>query len=509
MATSNPSSRMHRLGLFTSKAGPSKPGPPSPLSKDGGDGDGDEDWYIPYNGPYEQQPGQREESRGSWGELLNGWLSDEESGGKQRTFGRDGRSSQAASAPEDRTRSRVVSNSTRHTQSTTGRAPHLRSDPQPRVPTMSFINLDQAGGVGQSPMPPERASNQPHDPPTSSQPAQPPPSLSKRASLASIFTFGRKSLRMSVSMENFSHPFKRDRSNTDGAPPPPPVPPTTRRGRTRAYTTNTQQAERVSDVDEYYNSYYSTLLNTPGNEGGRGPADGGSALRSHPYAYPFPETAAPEPHSAPAALDKGKGRLLHTPKISFNLLDARGASKDIPAYLKPSPRSSLLKASVSTPNLRNIPKGKQRWWAAESWCDAIILPRPRFALRFVDPSGSGRIVSPPPSPIMFPSQTPTMQRRPEPPESKSPQKVRSMGNLIGSPSSPREKPQDIPPAAESSTRKALRPKSFAWDDLALPSPVPSLAKYVSNSLTIRIISCLVLFCLFSFPFSRLRRVTEC
>ncbi|KAF7799650.1 hypothetical protein EIP86_010890 [Pleurotus ostreatoroseus] len=480
MATSNPPTRMSRLGVFTSRHGLPKAGPSSSLSRTVADEEEEDDWYIPYNGPYEEpsEPSQRG-PRDSWGDLLNGWLSEEEAANARGALPRDGRSSQAASAPEDRARSRVISTVSRQTHSTGGRTTHLRSHPLPRKPTMSFTMTDQTGGVGESPIPPNRTSHPLPEPPPTPPPSQPPPTA-KRGSLASIFTFGRKSMRLSTSAEQLAQSAKRDRANTDATPLPAAIPRPNARVRSRAQTDAAQPTQSVAD--EYYNSYYSTLLNTPGDESRRRQEEAGP---SHPYAYAFPETAVPEPHSAPAAVEKGKGRLLNAPKISFNLLDPRGASKDVPDYLKPSPRNSLLKASISTPNLRHIPKGKQRWWAAETWCDAIMFPRPRFALRFVDPSGSGRIVSPPPSPIMFSSQTPTMSRKPEGSEKsqeKSPKKARSMGNMMASAQSHSTGGHEVEevPIAESSTRRPPRPKSFAWDDLALPSPVPSLAKVLEE-----------------------------
>jgi hypothetical protein len=86
--------------------------------------------------------------------------------------------------------------------------------------------------------------------------------------------------------------------------------------------------------------------------------------------------------------------------------------------LKPS-KLAPLKSSASVPNLRGgqltsspqLPKGIDRWLSAESWCDAMILPRPRFKVKQGPEEtdtdsekrdsgrGKGRIVSPPLTPI--------------------------------------------------------------------------------------------------------------
>lgn len=476
MAVQTSPPRMSRLGIFASKAGPSRPGPSSPLSRDVEEL-GDE-WYIPYNGPIEQPPKRNHDSdsRDSWGEMLHEVLSEDEDGGRRDggASGRGARQSHAASAPEqDRSRNRAISNASRLTRSTGAadsrrnthaRAPHLRQNPQPPGPTMSFVNLDQLGGVGGTPTPVERSAL--HTLPAMPRQRDNPPPASHRTSLASIFTFGRrKSIHMSTSMDNLT----RDRAQE---PPLPTATPRSTIGRARANTTLPDTARgRMSHEDEYYNSYYSTLLATPGRE--NGPASEDNSLRSHPYAYPFPQPETAEPQSAPAATDKGKGRLV-VPRINF--LDPRGSK--VPAYLKPSPRNSLLKTSMSTPNL----KGKQRWLAAETWCDAIILPRPRFALKLVESGegGSGRIVSPPPSPVLPDNSDESIQARPGPAAQHAAMtRARTMSRQgASSPPKPEPEPEPQPEASTSQNLRPPRPKSWAWDDLALPSPVPSLAKYV-------------------------------
>lgn len=478
MASAHTPPRMPRLGIFTSRSSAAKSGPSSPLSRELSEQD--DDWYIPYNGPYEPPPSRNgPESRDSWGELLNGILSegeeDEKRGGGR---GRDGRASHAASAPEPDARTRVVSNASRLTQTTGAadqsrrntavRPPVPRSNTQPRPTVRSFV-----GGVGEAPMPTERSA--PQAGPSTPQ-REPNPVISHRSSLASIFTFGRKSLRLSSSMDN----VKRDKPDAAAEPPVPPLSRTIP-GRARANTSIPDGRQPMSPADEYYNSYYSTLLNTPAKE--RPPAEieesVESSMRSHPYAHAHSGSSEEAQDEAPIpAADKGKGRMLMT---RITLLDPRGPK--IPDYLKPSPRNSVLKASVSTPNLRNIPKGRQRWLAAETWCDALILPRPRFAMKLVDPNseGSGRIVSPPPSPILpGHASDPNESIQPRPPpgaQQAAIKKARSTGNLpASSPPPPPAEEVKSPQSVAIKSSRPLRPKSWAWDDLALPSPVPSLAQ---------------------------------
>ncbi|KAI0753998.1 hypothetical protein C8Q80DRAFT_1136045 [Daedaleopsis nitida] len=174
---------------------------------------------------------------------------------------------------------------------------------------------------------------------------------------------------------------------------------------------------------------------------------------------------------------------------------------------------------MSTPNLRAaagsgsmLPKGKQRWLSAETWCDALFLPRPRFALRVDGEGSSGRIVSPPGSPIwpsemeqangvqartlkksvsaiqLSPRSAPPSPPRPPPPMKEAPPRPQP------GPSRPPPPPPPPPPPtepADTTTQlqpngvhpqflKPHRPKSWALDDLALPSPVPSLAKVLKD-----------------------------
>ncbi|KAI0084078.1 hypothetical protein BDY19DRAFT_1060601 [Irpex rosettiformis] len=515
MATAqHPSSRnlmSTRLGLFTSRLSPSRPGPSSPLS--GAGEDQDEDWYIPYNGPYEPPKGTNE-SRESWGALLNGIITDTDpNGGAGR---REERTSHAASAPEtDRSRNRTISGASRLTstepggssrRTTMARKDHARPNAQPRAPTMSYIDPNQAGGVGESPKYIERTSSHPLP---SSSTSSSRPSNANRNSLASIFTFGRKSLRVSASVDSLaahqqrSQDQGRGRSSSHAGPPLPTTSSIQRAPiRPRASTTSRTQ-DRLSPEEEYYNSYYSTLLTTPGRDPTPPLSSEGGSMRSHPYAYPFPSAdAASAPQSAPA-VDKGKGRLI-VPRIT--LLDPRGPK--VPDYLKPSPRNSVLKVSMSTPNLRHLPKGKQKWLSAETWCDAIILPRPRFAMRLIDEhpgEGSRRIVSPPPSPLpsnFHPNPMTSLTQRPSIAVQKSLKKARSMGNISSSPPASREAhiqqrelpvvntiaaPLPRPPPTQNqallgnaSSSRPYRPKSWALDDLALPSPMPSLTEVVKQ-----------------------------
>ncbi|KAK7685525.1 hypothetical protein QCA50_011391 [Cerrena zonata] len=487
--SSSPFSRLPRLGFnFGFKSGPSSPlreTYTSPRkSEKAKEQEKDEDWYIPYNGPIES-PRPRAESnqdRESWGDLLNGWLTEDPSGSPQ-----NGRST---------SRTRALSTVTHLTSSSGNIDPSrksVRMSSRPRVAVPSFINLDQAGGIGDVPMPAERSSKYESTIATSPQTAGTSGTNANRSSLASIWSFGKRGLRHSASLDQLSRSRSsasgtRERANTSAyavpaMPTASPVPMSSQRGNDDA--TNSRPAP-IAEDNEYY---YSSLLVHQSISGHPQPRQ--EDLSSHPYAVAFP--TSPQSQSAPPPSYKGKSKALNPGKLTITWLDPR--QKSIPGYLKPSPRNSILKASLSTPNLRDLPKGKQRWLSAETWCDAIILPRPRFALRLAEGQPSGRIVSPPGSPVSSPeeSQGQDSRNRFAKDSSSTPllkQSV-SLNNLVSptlaSTAPPSRALEKATPASAgpvinetAKTLKPPRPKSWALDDLALPSPVPSLAQVLAE-----------------------------
>ncbi|KAF7425999.1 hypothetical protein PC9H_008361 [Pleurotus ostreatus] len=200
----------------------------------------------------------------------------------------------------------------------------------------------------------------------------------------------------------------------------------------------------------------------------------------------------------------------------------------------PRPINIIKQKSVPNSPHHAFPRGLDRWLSAETWCDALFLPKPRLRLRGDDPyyekgesivgpsSGSRRIVSPPGSPVArdFVNRADGSQTL----ESRVLAHSRSLADLrLGHQESViadrkgKERMTGRPATADvsgsrargltlpsSSARPATanpitgtkvetshpmpapavviikpntkpsRPKSWALDDLALPSPVPSL-----------------------------------
>lgn len=535
-----------------------------------------DEWYIPYNGPYElpRGPPRQEKARDSWGDALDefdegGVLGDKELqiryGGDFQLRHSNGRLAEEEQKGRPRDRSFSV-HSTRTTSSgamdpsrgslTMNRRSTVSAA---RPPLPSYVNIDtMGGGVGESPMPHPRSSKDTH-----------------RISIASIFSFAgshRKSVaspapeQMRSSTTPKSSRFQRGstllqekdtgygkldvRVYASGSLAAQPKS-GTKNKQQRLHENIQARDERIdSSVTDADNSYYQSLAHQSDHDRTkllsptyqpRSPtasSDSRSSSNSqqnststtsgyrHPYAQAFPTlTIPPVPQSVPPSTSPQQSTFNNgnPPRLTFT---TAGPSRAGPSTYAPGGSGSKgLKNSTSTPNLRSpvasllsrpasdengaanattatatpkfsFPKGKERWLSAETWCDALLFPRPRLrikqeiiqALEQQKQAGAtvstGRIVSPP--------VTPTDQRDFESQQQREPgiasrvlAHSRSLVDLSLNKGKKKENaPQRSilrPPQISTVAGKTLRPprpKSFALDDLALPSPVPSLAQYV-------------------------------
>lgn len=361
----------------------------------------------------------------------------------------------------------------------------------------AFANYDNTGGVGESPTPVQRSS--PLHP-------LPPSSALNRLSLGSFLTFGGSSRKSrSDSVHGTRQPSAKRSRNGIPTPDPlqsnratlldaqpsrshSPLSLNQTMGRNPRQRSHTLMGTSISPVqtsspsnDSSTNSFYNRE----------------SPLSAHPYAHTFlssraeaPRRAPIVPPSAPHPSDKGKGvdRSYRYPRPPA--LDTLN-NTEVPAHLKPASRTSLFK-TISAPNLHNISRGvssnkssrgKSRWLSPETWCDALLFPRPRF-MEYIDDE--------PPQPFSHRHATPTRVAEVHPAR-EHPKPVQTA--LRGSHSAvslhaPMSEASRGPPRAEpmlmarepsnaSGPSSPVRPRSFAQDDLALPSPVPSLARSVT------------------------------
>ncbi|KAI5120060.1 hypothetical protein M0805_007810 [Coniferiporia weirii] len=523
----------------------------------------DSEWYIPYNGPYEQpqdagtasgRRGDRWEDRDGtgdgWDELIAGGDPDPFGrgygelghGGAGASTSGHGHTQESSFYDEERgrTRSRAFSASSKYSESiaTVGSAAERQSralvspavsSVSPRLrgsvrgPVSAFPGHAANGvGIGESPVPVQRAYQQSHPSGYASgsghghEPEERAPPVSapaQRDSLASFWTFGRTTSRKSSSLSG--HPAGgRPSVETQQSGPS-----TGTRQATQATTTMRDRsatiAERPQTGGEALNvrparpranttappvvSVSPPALIAPSSHQQRPEASSSGAERlspsyeRHPYAAAFPPTGHRE-HS----------RILQPSPKRTSILNINvpflSSSKSL-ASLRGT--SNRLKGSASTPDLRGSPiKNANRktpsspstksgagtkWLSAETWCDALLFPRPRFRLR------TAHVISPPMSPVQ---NTPPHSA---PPQGRSPKKglLATVGSrdgqkdLLVPPSAPAilfpaQKslpPAPVQPEAGPSDKplRPPRPKSFALDDLALPSPVPSLATVLKEN----------------------------
>jgi len=490
-----------RFGFAHKRSPPRVPPEPPEYTDDG-------DWYIPYNGPYELPPTvPRSENRDSWGQLLgsvlgslgsakaseagHGWTDGRMASGQHTTSALPS-SGAYGSHPY---RIHAASSQARGATSSS-----LRGG-RPTLITTSltpFANIDNTGGVGESPTPVQRSS--PLHP-------SPPSSALNRLSLGSFLTFGgstRKSRSDSVHGAR-QPPAKRSRNGT-----PTPDPLQSNRatmldaqpsqshsplslgqtmGRNPRQRSHTLMGASIAPVQPPSPSYDSSANSFYNRE---------SPLSAHPYAYTPPSSRAEAPRRAPIvppfaphSSDKGKGvdRSYRYPRPPApDTLN----NTEVPAHLKPASRTSLFK-TISAPNLHNLSRdvsankssrGKSRWLSPETWCDALLFPRPRF-MEYIDDE--------PPQSFSHRHAIPTRvaELRPAKPVQMALRGSHSAVNLHA----PMSEASRGPPRAEPMlmTRESpnaggpsspVRPRSFAQDDLALPSPVPSLARLVTADISI-------------------------
>lgn len=566
---SAPLSRLARLGVsiglkHLSHAGPSRQ--PRRYTDTN-----ESEWYIPYNGPYEQPKEAAMggvSDRGSWSEFVAnserahnhserdpsalGYGGASSSGHGHElghTYGSSAHGHAYGSYYEERGRGHQLSPLSRYSESlaTFGggeRRSHVVASPTTspistrRGPLPAFHGPDATGsGIGEVPVPLQRfgqSSNSghghdlheyafPHGPSSSALAPAPAPTASPRESVASFWTFGRSASkktppinasggRPSVeSRQSTSTPQTvlqpiviRDRSATVSSQRGDPF-----RGqpmRPRAYTSAPSVPSALPPALILPESYGQRPDDRPE------PDRATSPYQRHPYAT----AVSPTGH-------RQHSQLMRPPQQNKDPQERRSPTLNLNVPLLSSKKSftslrraaNNLKTSVSTPNLRGEKqRGTQRsggssanspgtpsaasagakWLSAETWCDALLFPRPRFRLR------SAHVISPPTSPVantppysapaqtqaqprtlkksFFGAKSPVDPRKaPQAPLSAPPIVLHSNPEPPPAPPTPPPAPapaRSVPGPSQQSLRPP-RPKSFAQDDLALPSPVPSLS----------------------------------
>ena len=471
-------------------------------------------------------------------------------------------------------RNRVLSGISHHTNSSgavdpnrTGagviRRPVTSRANVPPYATSSYSTMDSARGVGESPMPPQRLN---HYTPINV-------NNSNKASIANLFTFGGSSKKARPPSSNSNTGYNPDPSLSHSKPRFSLLRSNSSEGKRegsklRRRRENNTAAEVHSrfpaTTDEvYYDSYYTTLLTTP-KDGDHFPVsfpqphittqpllssprsqnpvrDEPSSINSHaspssptyklaphPYAHVFSSdrpSTAPSPITGHQLQDPGPSHQHHQ---KITLISPHPPLFPISGPTLNPPRQ--LKSSVSTPDFRmasrtrDPPQGldtkpkatsKDRWLAIETWCDAIVFPRPRFQLKQGEKE-KRPIISPPDTPIV--SSTvhgdggngeSVLTRNGKPGvqsrvllHSRSHAELRPSTAETGSSSRPlisRRRGATLPngtakqspfaektPVSNDGDTHLTRPNISTQDDAMSPSPVPSLTR--------RVVFCVSLLC---------------
>ncbi|KAG6845163.1 hypothetical protein H0H87_012959 [Tephrocybe sp. NHM501043] len=512
----------------------------------------DSQWYIPYSGPVEppREPLRRFRERDSWGDPIEGDEEEDDTAltsidlhqhytsansqhshaGDVQMYGASGDGSVAGH------RARVQSGVSGRTVSSGVVDPSRMSVLSQRRSTITSsvrpLPFPTSGGVGESPMPPTHRRR--------------PSKEGNRGSIAGFFSFAGQTRNRTPSEKGPKLlPKKLAKSGQSSSGPGSSA------GHRRSSSTGSNSLMGRSNLghgaDDYYNSYYfstNASQNTRSNETSHHPYSSDSAAvhqeeaatptstsgsdTRHPYSYIFPTSngddgprTAPLPSSHPIA--SSSKHPAPPPKLMFTesqaphpasvTLTQTQFTRSFPFQLK------QLKISASTPDLHvstsvsptrhraakpsSKTKTKDRWLAAETWCDALLFPRPRLKIKgSSNESDTGRIVSLPPSPIQRVQQEQPLSNGvpgqgvasrvlahsrsladlDKPPCADAIEEIPSTkpGSSIPptGPQPPRSGRPGIPPLIQ--TPRDPRPKSWALDDLALPTPVPSLARVVEE-----------------------------
>jgi serine/arginine repetitive matrix protein 2 len=459
----------------------------------------DGDWYIPYNGPFELPPSvPRSKNRDSWGQLLGSVLSGVSNPGSptspaDRAHERSGGHTAGGRIKPTLTSSGAYSShpyrmstdgagSLGPTTTTTSRSRSTRLTPIITSST-AFAHIDTTGGVGEFPASMRRSPLQ----------TSPQASTANRLSLANLLSFGGSTRKSRSDSGNSSHRPSVKRSRNGSTPTLDPLQSNRLTGIDAQPPPRSHSLAQVGPSTEHTPRQRSnTMIGTSVAPARDLSTHYDSPLPTHPYAYPHPSShSGAPPRRAPIvspplahshSLDKGKGvdRSYQYPQPpSMDTLNV----VEVPPHLRPTSRPSLLK-TISAPNLRNLSRGlpvrkptpsrgKSRWLSPETWCDALLFPRPRF-MEHIDGE--------PPQPVG--------QRNVSMPSPKA-HTLAHTGRrqwLHGSRSAvnlhvPNSDSSRGPPRAEPMLKRSYegdgsfsRPRSFAQDDLALPSPVLSIVR---------------------------------
>lgn len=526
--TQNPSPipRISRLG-FGLAVKSSNPPPRNNSEKHGGD----DEWYIPYSGPYEppRELFKRKQPRDSWGDPVRGEEDVDDPAlasfelHKHFGIGHGRPGDDEKVGPRARSQSGVSGRTT----SSGGVDPNRASvntrrrstvSSQPPVPPYVALDTTRRGGVGESPMPMTHKRT-------------PSKESHHRLSIAGIFSMGGNKASPRRNPTNLPKQIPRNgpaagighsvgahrRSVSSGSAHPP------LHGNHFVNAKYTDAGHNSITISQPFNtvtppltSHFAKSNVIPAIKEPKPPWSPSSRYQ-HPYAnvspghqvYDESHTDHHALHQAPSPTHNIHPNQPDPPRLSRHRQKKPSSAGNGQSHF-PLPFAKglmRLKNSMSTPDLRlqsrmssnsplsrhkgliktpSIFKGKERWLSPETWCDAVLFPRPRLKVKY---DGDERAVGS--------SQNPVRQA----PAEKAPAEFALKSRVLAHSTSiadlgtrvhrlPDEMPSGVrthamPTASGEGLRpnnglelRPPRPISFALDDLALPTPVPSLNQCV-------------------------------
>ncbi|KAG6879459.1 hypothetical protein C0992_002462 [Termitomyces sp. T32_za158] len=439
----------------------------------------DDPWYIPYSGPVEppREPLRRRLQRDSWGDPIERG-EEEDITDVRKSYATEtdfrhpfARGSQVPAIGTESQTGRIVRTqsviSARTLPSNSGRASVL-SPRRLTITTTQRLPATQppSGGVGESPMPPPI-----HHKTTSNE----------RSGIAGFFSFSGKKTPFEKEPQGFPKISRKTELEQ----------PSSRlgsAGHRRSASTGSNLSLGSGSNTRHPYSYV-----VPPSPGDNGPQTAllpsTDPIASSPTYVIAPTLTMPEKEASPQKSTGIAQRRIVMPRRSSSCKDIKG--------LKNSASTSDLhvgSGSNLAPQLRtkasSTSKIRERWLSAETWCDALLFPRPRLKMKKVgDKVATGRIVSLPPSPVNQSGHSKSSGVPEQGIASRVLVHSRSLADLNKAHKGPSIKelgisswstglrPRINPPKE---AKRTNQPRSWAFDDLALPAPVPSLAQVLEE-----------------------------
>lgn len=414
----------------------------------------DEDWYIPYNGPFEPPRNGSDSSYHVSQDDVKAILEDSRlldrygdvSVDATGTVGLGAPPAELTRFPGNRLRSDLIRRATSSSSAIDPTLPHRQSQASvPRLQVLTHVSTDASGDVGGSPMPMQRTavstpqkrtsrffgfgtSKKPKGRSTST-----PVSPVARTTIPGVWLPSSTQHNTIQDNDRFAKHIGSSSSTDDHFDAYYSIPPPSHSSHTHHYQPSIDcspsKRHPLRHLDQRGTSDQNSSLSSPSRN------YNSAAIHPHPYANTsssvslqisrpttsgsfFQTATSQQSHQGYRRQDSGSyshysRNPTHRSRTLTYAIDPR-----MHRAVDTRPLPQQLKSSVSTPNLSEAALDKRppqlrtksppptsgfdRWLSAETWCDALFFPRPRLKVKGLHErhgGSSGRIVSPPVTPI--------------------------------------------------------------------------------------------------------------